>query len=144
MNHMKLQFLLLALLFAGALLPSVSARRPWIAASLAGCLLLPVLLTAAGVHVAGPWLGTALLPAALLAYLVVRDRQAPAPPRVREEPEADPEEREELEALREHFTDGEIWDIVTTVGFYNLSNRLATALDMRPNDEFYDLGRDQT
>lgn len=45
------------------------------------------------------------------------------------------------EALREHFTDEEIWDIVTTVGFYNLSNRLATALDMRPNDEFYTLGR---
>ncbi|MEF8842857.1 MAG: peroxidase-related enzyme [Haloarculaceae archaeon] len=50
----------------------------------------------------------------------------------------------EVEALREHFSDGEIWDIVTTVGFYNLSNRMATALDMRPNDEFYSLGRDQS
>jgi uncharacterized peroxidase-related enzyme len=49
----------------------------------------------------------------------------------------------EMEALREHFTDEEIWDIVTTVGFYNLSNRLATAFDMRPNEEFYQLGRDQ-
>lgn len=47
----------------------------------------------------------------------------------------------EMEALREHFTDEEIWDIVTTVGFYNLSNRLATAFDMRPNEEFYTLGR---
>lgn len=47
----------------------------------------------------------------------------------------------EMEALREHFTDEEIWDIVTTVGFYNLSNRLAMAFDMRPNDEFYTLGR---
>jgi uncharacterized peroxidase-related enzyme len=47
----------------------------------------------------------------------------------------------EMEALRDHFTDEEIWDIVTTVGFYNFSNRLATAFDMQPNDEFYTLGR---
>ena len=47
----------------------------------------------------------------------------------------------EMEALREHFTDEEIWDIVTTVGFYNLSNRLATAFGMQPNEEFYTLGR---
>jgi uncharacterized peroxidase-related enzyme len=47
----------------------------------------------------------------------------------------------EMEALRDHFIDEEIWDIVTTIGFYNLSNRLATAFDMQPNDEFYTLGR---
>jgi len=27
------------------------------------------------------------------------------------------------------------------VAYYNLSNRLATVADMRPNDEFYTLGR---
>jgi uncharacterized peroxidase-related enzyme len=47
----------------------------------------------------------------------------------------------EMEVLREHFSDEELWDIVTTVGFYNLSNRLATAFGMAPNDEFYQLGR---
>jgi uncharacterized peroxidase-related enzyme len=47
----------------------------------------------------------------------------------------------EVEALREHFTDEEIWDVASVVSYYNLSNRLATLFDMRPNDEFYTLGR---
>ncbi|WP_435194434.1 peroxidase-related enzyme [Natronomonas sp. EA1] len=48
----------------------------------------------------------------------------------------------DIDDLRVHFTDEEIWDIASVVGFYNLSNRLATAFDMRPNEEFYTLGRE--
>jgi uncharacterized peroxidase-related enzyme len=39
------------------------------------------------------------------------------------------------------FSVEEIWDITSVVSVFNLSNRMATAADMRPNDEFYDLGR---
>jgi uncharacterized peroxidase-related enzyme len=48
----------------------------------------------------------------------------------------------DLEALREHFTDEEVWDVASVVSYYNLSNRMATLFDMRPNDEFYTLGRE--
>jgi len=35
----------------------------------------------------------------------------------------------------------EVWDIGAVAAFFNLSNRMATFADWRPNDEFYDLGR---
>lgn len=35
------------------------------------------------------------------------------------------------------FTDDEIFDIADTVGFYNMSNRVATAVDMMPNPEYH-------
>lgn len=42
------------------------------------------------------------------------------------------------EALREAgFTDRDIWDIANTAGFYNMTNRVASATDMRPNDEYH-------
>jgi uncharacterized peroxidase-related enzyme len=34
-----------------------------------------------------------------------------------------------------------VWDIGSVAAFFNLSNRLAHLADMRPNEEFYDLGR---
>ncbi|WP_339949998.1 peroxidase-related enzyme, partial [uncultured Albimonas sp.] len=38
------------------------------------------------------------------------------------------------EALREAgFSDADIWDIAATAGFFNMSNRMASAVDMRPN-----------
>lgn len=40
------------------------------------------------------------------------------------------------------FSETEIWDITSVVSYYNLSNRMATVTDMRPNSEFYSLGRD--
>lgn len=40
------------------------------------------------------------------------------------------------------FSDREIWDIASVVSYYNLSNRMATVADMRPNLEFYSLGRE--
>jgi uncharacterized peroxidase-related enzyme len=39
------------------------------------------------------------------------------------------------------FKDRDIWDIAAVAGFYNMSNRVASATDMRPNDEYYSLGR---
>ena len=51
---------------------------------------------------------------------------------------------EDLERLREHgFSDTEIWDIASTSALFNLSNRMAHVADMRPNEEFYELGRTQ-
>ena len=45
-------------------------------------------------------------------------------------------------ALREHgFTDEDIWDIGAIAAFFALSNRMANMISMRPNDEFYLLGR---
>ena len=46
------------------------------------------------------------------------------------------------EALRAHgFDDEDIWDIGAITAFFGLSNRLANLSAMRPNDEFYLLGR---
>jgi uncharacterized peroxidase-related enzyme len=39
------------------------------------------------------------------------------------------------------FKDRDIWDIAAVAGFYNMSNRVASATDMRPNEEYYSLGR---
>ncbi|WP_375688170.1 peroxidase-related enzyme [Pseudooceanicola sp. LIPI14-2-Ac024] len=45
---------------------------------------------------------------------------------------------EDRQALRDHgFTDRDIWDIANVAGFYNMSNRVASATDMRPNDEYH-------
>jgi uncharacterized peroxidase-related enzyme len=39
------------------------------------------------------------------------------------------------------FTDRDIWDIASTVGFFNMSNRVAAATDMRPNPEYHGMAR---
>jgi 4-carboxymuconolactone decarboxylase len=45
-------------------------------------------------------------------------------------------------ALRAHgFDDEDIWDIAGISAFFGLSNRMANVTNMRPNDEFYALGR---
>jgi uncharacterized peroxidase-related enzyme len=41
------------------------------------------------------------------------------------------------------FSKEEIWDIASIVALFNLSNRMATFADIRPNDEFYTMGRGQ-
>jgi uncharacterized peroxidase-related enzyme len=44
--------------------------------------------------------------------------------------------------LREHgFTDEDVWDIGAIAAFFALSNRMANLITMRPNDEFYAMGR---
>lgn len=48
----------------------------------------------------------------------------------------------DIERLREAgFSDREIWDIGSVTAYYNMSNRLATFADIRPNEEFHTLGR---
>lgn len=48
----------------------------------------------------------------------------------------------DFEALAEHgFSRDDIWDIGAISAFYSLSNRLANMSSMRPNDEFYLMGR---
>ena len=45
-------------------------------------------------------------------------------------------------ALRQHgFDMDDIWDIAGISAFFGLSNRMANVTSMRPNDEFYNLGR---
>ena len=45
-------------------------------------------------------------------------------------------------ALREHgFSDEDAWDITAITALFGLSNRLANAISLRPNDEFYLMGR---
>ena len=39
------------------------------------------------------------------------------------------------------FSDDDIWDIAAITAFFGMSNRLANFLSMRPNDEFYLMGR---
>jgi len=44
--------------------------------------------------------------------------------------------------LRAHgFSEEDIWDIGAITAFFALSNRMANLIEMRPNDEFYLLGR---
>ncbi|MBB5517010.1 putative peroxidase-related enzyme [Rubricella aquisinus] len=41
-------------------------------------------------------------------------------------------------ALRDHgFTDRDIWDIAAVASFFNMTNRMASAIDMRPNPEYH-------
>jgi 4-carboxymuconolactone decarboxylase len=45
-------------------------------------------------------------------------------------------------ALKSHgFTEDDIWDIAAITAFFGLSNRLANVTSMRPNAEFYAMGR---
>ncbi|NIB98912.1 peroxidase-related enzyme [Halobacterium sp. R2-5] len=49
---------------------------------------------------------------------------------------------EDVQALRDAgFSQEEIWDVASVAAFFNLSNRMAVVADMRPNDEFYGMGR---
>ncbi|MFW2543416.1 peroxidase-related enzyme [Primorskyibacter sp. 2E107] len=42
------------------------------------------------------------------------------------------------EALRDAgFSDRDIWDIANVAGFFNMTNRVASATDMRPNDDYH-------
>jgi uncharacterized peroxidase-related enzyme len=52
-------------------------------------------------------------------------------------------EEQDREALRgAGFSDRDIWDIAAVAAFYNMSNRLAAAADMRPNREYHYLVRE--
>lgn len=47
-------------------------------------------------------------------------------------------EEADRQALRDvGFSDRDIFDIANVTGFFNMSNRVASAIDMRPNDEYH-------
>lgn len=47
-------------------------------------------------------------------------------------------EESHRQALRDvGFSDRDIFDIASVTGFYNMSNRVASAIDMQPNDEYH-------
>jgi uncharacterized peroxidase-related enzyme len=49
---------------------------------------------------------------------------------------------EDFGALRVHgFSDDDIWDIGAIAALFALSNRMANLIALRPNDEFYTMGR---
>jgi uncharacterized peroxidase-related enzyme len=51
-------------------------------------------------------------------------------------------EEEDRQALRDMgLSDAEIWDIAAVASFFNMSNRMASAVDMRPNDEYHSQAR---
>ena len=51
-------------------------------------------------------------------------------------------EESDRQALRDvGFTDRDIWDIASVAAFFNMSNRVAAAVDMKPNDEYHTMAR---
>ena len=52
-------------------------------------------------------------------------------------------EQEHIDQLLElGFSLDDVWDIGAIAAFFALSNRMANLTSMRPNDEFYSMGRD--
>ncbi len=48
----------------------------------------------------------------------------------------------DYDALKSHgFTDEDGWDIASISAFFGMSNRIANATNLRPNEEFYAMGR---
>ena len=51
-------------------------------------------------------------------------------------------EEEDRERLRRAgFSDRDIWDIAAIAAFFNMTNRIASAIDMRPNSQYHAMGR---
>ncbi|WP_457649379.1 peroxidase-related enzyme [Profundibacter sp.] len=51
-------------------------------------------------------------------------------------------EEPDRQALRDvGFSDRDIWDIGAVAAFFNMTNRVASASDMRPNDEYHSQSR---
>lgn len=51
-------------------------------------------------------------------------------------------EEPDRQRLRDHgFSERDIWDIAAVAGFFNMTNRLASAVDMRPNADYHARGR---
>ena len=86
----------------------------------------------------------------LAAEVAVNWRKAEIPPRQRAMLEfamkvcerSHEVDENDFAALRPHgFSDEDIWDIAAITAFFGLSNRMANVSGMRPNDEFYLMGR---
>lgn len=51
-------------------------------------------------------------------------------------------EEEDRQSLRDAgFSERDIWDIAAVASFFNMSNRMATAVDMQPNPEYHAMAR---
>ena len=51
-------------------------------------------------------------------------------------------EEEDRQTLRDAgWRDRDIWDIASTAAFFNMSNRMAAATDMQPNEEYHSMAR---
>jgi uncharacterized peroxidase-related enzyme len=49
----------------------------------------------------------------------------------------------DYEGLKRHgFSDDDAWDVAAIAAMFAMSNRLANAFSIRPNDEFYAMGRE--
>lgn len=69
------------------------------------------------------------LPARQRAMLAFASKLTEAPDKIEEADRA---------ALRDAgFADRDIWDIAAVAAFYNMSNRMAAAVEMRPNREYH-------
>ena len=51
------------------------------------------------------------------------------------------EEEDRARLRKAGFSDRDIWDIAAVVGFFNMSNRVASATDMRPNAVYHGMSR---
>ena len=52
-------------------------------------------------------------------------------------------DNKDYEDLKSHgFSDDDAWDIAAIAAMFAMSNRLANAFSIRPNDEFYAMGRE--
>lgn len=78
--------------------------------------------------------------------LVMNYRVADIPPRqramldfaVKMTEESHRIEEPDRDALRDHgFSERDIWDIAAVAGFFNMTNRMASATAMRPNDGYH-------
>ena len=51
-------------------------------------------------------------------------------------------EEEDRQELRDAgWSERDIWDIAAVASFFNMSNRMASAVDMRPNDDYHAMAR---
>jgi uncharacterized peroxidase-related enzyme len=75
------------------------------------------------------------LPARQKAMLEFATRLTEAPDKI------DEDDRQALR--RAGFSDRDIWDIAAVAAFYNMSNRLAAAADIRPNREYHYMVRER-
>jgi uncharacterized peroxidase-related enzyme len=51
------------------------------------------------------------------------------------------EEEDRARLRRAGFSEGDIWDIAAVAGFFNMTNRVASATDMRPNSVYHGQAR---
>ena len=84
-----------------------------------------------------PALGEALVMNYRVADLSAKDRAMLDFAVLMTENSARIEEPDRQELRDAGFTDAEIWDIAAVASFFNMTNRMASATDMRPNSDYH-------